>query len=68
MLYPGTSQVITYGAQFLHDRAEGDKVANWNALTKIKTLDADHMQLIEIIDANNWLIYNYISKAYYDSH
>jgi len=68
MLYPGTSQVITYGAQFLHDRAEGDKVANWNALTTIKTLDADHMQLIEIIDANNWLIYNYISKAYYDSH
>ena len=68
MLYPGTSQLITYGAQFLHDRAEGDKVANWNALTTIKTLDADHMQLIEIIDANNWLIYNYISKAYYDSH
>lgn len=68
MLYPGENKLITYGAQVLHDKAKGGGVANWFAKTTIKTLDADHMQLIEIIDPNNWLIYNYISKDYYDSH
>jgi len=68
MLFPGTNQLITYGAQVLHDRAEGDKVVNWYAKMTIKAIDADHMQLIAVIDAKNWLIYNYISKSYYDSH
>lgn len=68
MLFPTTNQLITYGAQVLHDRAEGDKVVNWYAKMTIKVLDADHMQLIAVTDAKNWLIYNYISKAYYDSH
>ena len=68
MLFPGTRQLITYGAQVLHDRAQGDAVANWNARMTIKTLTADQMQLICYIDANNWRIYNYITKDYYDSH
>lgn len=68
MLFPGSSQLITYGAQVLHDKAQGGAVANWNAKMTIKTLDADHMQLIALKDPNNWLIYNYISKDYYDSH
>lgn len=68
MLFPDKKQLITYGAQVLHDKAQGGGVANWNARMTIKTLDADHMQLIAYKDANNWLIYNYITKNYYDSH
>jgi len=68
MLFPDKKELITYGAQVLHDKAQGGGVANWNARMTIKTLDADHMQLIAYKDANNWLIYNYITKDYYDSH
>lgn len=68
MLYPGTNELITYGAQVLHDKAQGGQVANWFARMTIKSLDEDHMQLIAKKDPNNWLIYNYITKDYYDSH
>lgn len=68
MLFPGTKELITYGAQVLHDKAQGGNVANWFAKMTIKTLDADHMQLIAKKNAGEWLIYNYITKAYYDSH
>ena len=68
MLFPGTSQLITYGAQLLHDKAEGGGVLNWNALLTIKTLDADHMQVLAVTAPGAWLVYNYISKSYYDSH
>ncbi|MGD9928374.1 MAG: hypothetical protein AB7U05_00025 [Mangrovibacterium sp.] len=68
MLFPATSELITYGAQVIHDKAQGGQVANWNARMTVKTLDADHMQLIAKKDPNNWLIYNYITKDYYDSH
>jgi hypothetical protein len=68
MLFPGSQELITYGAQVIHDRAQGNRIANWFARMKIKTLTADQMQLICYIDKNNWLIYNYITKNYYDSH
>ncbi|MDD5186274.1 MAG: hypothetical protein PHS84_13525 [Paludibacter sp.] len=68
MLFPGTKQIITYGAQFLHDKAQGGNVLNWNAKMTINALDADHMQVIAISGTNAWYLYNYISKDYYDSH
>jgi hypothetical protein len=68
MLYTATNELATIGAQVLHDKAQGGQVANWNAKMLIKTLDDDHMQLIAKKDANNWLIYNYITKQYYDTH
>lgn len=68
MLFPGSKELITYGAQFLHDKAQGGKVLNWNAKMTIKTLDADHMQVIALSGPGAWYIYNYISKDYYDSH
>jgi hypothetical protein len=68
MLFPGTSQLITYGAQVLHDKAKGHEVLNWNAKMKIQTLDANHMQVQAVTGAGAWMIYNYISKDYYDSH
>ena len=68
MLFSATNELQTTGAQVLHDKAQGGQVANWNAKMLIKTLDDDHMQLICKKDANNWLIYNYITKQYYDTH
>jgi hypothetical protein len=68
MLYAATNELATIGAQVLHDKAQGGQVANWNAKMLIKTLEDDHMQLIAKKDANNWLIYNYITKEYYDTH
>ena len=68
MLFPGTNQLITYGAQLIHDKAKGKEVLNWNAKMKIQTLDANHMQVQAVTGAGAWMIYNYISKDYYDSH
>ncbi|WP_319502168.1 hypothetical protein [uncultured Draconibacterium sp.] len=68
MLFPETSELITYGAEVIHDKAQGERIANWNAVMKIKMLTADQMQLICYINPNEWLIYNYITKDYYDSH
>lgn len=68
MLYSGTKELQTIGAQVLHDKAQGGQVANWNAKMLIKTLTDSTMQLIAKKDPNNWLIYNYITKHYYDTH
>jgi len=46
----------------------GGGVLNWNALLTIKTLDADHMQVLAITAPGAWQVYNYISKDYCDSH
>jgi len=68
MMYPATNQLATIGAQVLHDKAEGNSVLDWYAKMTIKTLDADHMQLIAITGPGAWLIYNYISLDYYNTH
>jgi len=68
MLYPATNQLATIGAQVLHDKAQGNNVLDWYAKMTIKTLDADHMQLIAISGPGAWYIYNYISLNYYNTH
>ncbi|MDP4275866.1 MAG: hypothetical protein Q8907_16480, partial [Bacteroidota bacterium] len=68
MLYTATKQLATFGAQVIHDKAEGNKVVSWFAKMTIKTLDANHLQLIAMTDPNNWLIYNYVSLDYYNTH
>lgn len=68
MLYPGTKQLITYGAQVIHAKAKNNEVLNWNAKMTIKMLDADHMQLNALTSPTSWQVLNYISKDYYDSH
>lgn len=68
MLYPATNELSTIDAQVLHDKAQGGQVANWNARMTVKTLTDSTMQLIAKKDANNWLVYNYITKQYYDTH
>jgi hypothetical protein len=68
MLYPATNELSTTNGQVLHDKAQGGQVANWYARMTVKTLTDSTMQLIAKKDANNWLIYNYITKQYYDTH
>jgi hypothetical protein len=68
MLYTATNELATIGAQVLHDKAQGGQVADWNAKMQIKTLTDSTMQLIAKKDANNWLIYNYITLDYYNTH
>jgi hypothetical protein len=68
MLYPATNQLATIGAQVIHDKAQGNNVLDWYAKMTIKTLDADHMQLICISGPGAWYIYNYISLNYYKTH
>lgn len=68
MYYAATNELATFGGQVLHDKAQGGAVANWHAKMKVKTLTDSTMQLIAKKDADNWLIYNYITKEYYDSH
>jgi hypothetical protein len=68
MLYPATNQLQTFGAEVIHDATQGPNVANWYAKMEIKSLTDSTMQLIGVKDANNWIIYNYITKAYYDTH
>jgi hypothetical protein len=68
MLYPATKQLATIGAQVIHDRAQGDKVLDWFARMTVKTLDADHMQLIAKSGPDAWYIYNYTTLEYYNTH
>lgn len=68
MLYTATNQLATIGAQVIHDKAEGNNVADWNAKMTIKSLTDSTMQLIAKENADNWLIYNYVTLDYYNRH
>jgi len=68
MIYTATNELSTIGGQVLHDKAQGGQVANWYAKMPIKTLTDSTLQLIAKKDPNNWLIYNYVTKKYYDTH
>ena len=61
MLYPSTNQLQTFGAQVIHDGVEGPGVANWYAKMQIQSLTDSTMQLIALKDANDWMIYNYVT-------
>ncbi len=68
MLYAATNQLATIGAQVIHDKAEGNSVADWNAKMTIKSLTDSTMQLIAKENADSWLIYNYVTLDYYNRH
>jgi hypothetical protein len=69
MLYPNTQQLATLGAQLIHDGSQGPRIVNWYAKATIKSLDANTMQIVEVGDNGTvWLIYNYISLDYYNTH
>ncbi len=68
MMYPATNQLQTFGAQVVHDGSQGPNVANWYAKMQIVSLTDSTMQLVGVEDANDWLIYNYITQDYYNTH
>lgn len=69
MLFEDKMQLVTYGADVIHDNEQGgNALINWGAPLAIKTLTADQMQLIVVLDEKNWLIYNYVSKEYFDNN
>jgi len=69
MLYQSTNELATFGAQLLHDGPQGSRIVNWTAKAVIKVLDANTMQIIEVADnGGTWIIYNYITLDYYNSH
>lgn len=68
MLYTATNELATFGPQVIHDKAQGGNVLDWNARMTIKTLGADHMQLIAKSGPDAWYIYNYITLEYYNTH
>ncbi len=75
MLYPKTRELITYGAQIIHDAVQGARVkpsTNFLGRLKIQSISKNTLQLVVTgVDGtgqNNWLVYNYISLDYYNSH
>lgn len=69
MLYTNTNELGTYGATLIHDATQGARVVNWGAKALIKSLDANTMQVVEVADNGTlWIIFNYISLDYYNSH
>jgi hypothetical protein len=69
MLYTNTNELATFGAQLIHDSNQGARVVNWNTKMLIKSLDANSMQVVEVADNGTlWLIFNYISLDYYNTH
>lgn len=68
MLYPDKMLLSTFGAEVIHDNSQGGQVPNWKIGLIVKTLTADKLQLVAVRDDGTWLIYNYLSKEYYDSH
>ena len=69
MLYPNTNQLATFGATLIHDSNQGGRVVNWNTKMLIKSLDANSMQVVAVGDNGTiWLIFNYISLDYYNTH
>jgi len=68
MMYTATNQLQTFGAEVIHDGSQGPNVANWYAKMTINSLTDSTMQLIATESASSWLIYNYISQDYYNTH
>ena len=77
MLYPPTQsggewELQTYSAQLLHDAVQGTtRKLNWYVKVKIKSISANTLQLIIPNldgDPGSWIIYNYITQDYYNSH
>jgi len=70
MLYTNTMLLNTYGpGEILHDNTgRASSVPNWTTGIVVKTLTDTKLQLLVLDnDGSTQLIYNYVSKEYYDS-
>lgn len=73
MLYTKSQTLSTFGAEILHDKnpsngTQGAQVSNWRTGLVIKSLTNDHLQIVGVRNDGVWLIYNYISQDYYNTH
>jgi len=69
MFYADKMLLSTSGAEIIHDASRGKSVPNWRTGLIVKTLTDEKLQLVAVdSDGATWLIYNYVSKDYYDSH
>lgn len=73
MLYPIAHTLKMINAGILHNTGNAAIVKDWGDV-KVLSLTADHMQLAALRDpvlsgqGAALLVYNFVSKAYYDSH
>lgn len=73
MLYPTAHTLKMTNAGILHDIGSNGMVKDWGDV-KVMSLTTDHMQLAALRDpvlsgqGACLLVYNFVSKAYYDSH
>lgn len=67
MLWPDKNLLQTSGAQLIHATSQGTG-QNWFAPIQIVSLTANGLQIKATTNASNWVIYNYVSLDYYNSH
>lgn len=68
MLYTSTMELATFGAELLQDPNQGANVKNWSAKMAIKSLTADGLEVICLTSSSSWVIYNYVSQDYWNTH
>ena len=62
--------LTTIGGEVLHDKGNGQgaQVANWTRGIRIKSITDDQLQLVAVRNDGVWLLYNYITQEYFDTH
>ncbi|WP_300600788.1 hypothetical protein [Niabella sp.] len=69
MLNVKNKTLSTFGTDVLHDQKnQGNQIPNWRGGLLVKSLTADQLQLVAVNKDGTWVIYNYISQNYYDTH
>lgn len=68
MLNVKSKTLTTFGVDILHDATQGGQISNLRTNLVIKSLSADQLQLVGANNGGTWVIYNYISQHYYDTH
>lgn len=68
MLNTKTKTLSTFGVDVLRDSTQGSQIPNWRNNLSIKSLSQDQLQIVGVNSGNTWIIYNYISQHYFDTH
>ena len=68
MLNTKTQTLSTFGVDVIHDANQGNQIPNWRNSLLIKSLTIDQLQLVAVRKDGEWIIYNYISQDYYNTH
>lgn len=68
MLNTRTNTLSTFGVDVIHDITQGGQIPNWRNNLLIKSITTDQLQLVAVRKDGEWIIYNYISQDYYNTH